>query len=302
MVLIGPRMLIGPRLFRSLKIAALVLWLVGWLASPSAAVPEPGHYFYGEVRINGELASAGQVITAKVSSLEYQTSVDDQGRFGYAPNFDVPADDPSTDELEGATEGESIRFYVGDALADVVDVETGETLSAYPFESGGTTELNLIVVESESPTPTPPGTGQATLLGLIELQRGEPPPSPLWVTALHIDIGAVGRDIWTNESGEFTVEDLAPGTYAVTIKSAHSLSLRAEGVVLQEGANLFSFGLLVEGDANDDDVVDISDFSILRSVFGIPDDRADFNQDDIVDIEDFSLLRSNFARAGPIIH
>jgi hypothetical protein len=64
------------------------------------------------------------------------------------------------------------------------------------------------------------------------------------------------------------------------------------------------FGILREGDANDDNFVTLLDFSILASTFGICegtlgyDDRADFNEDGCITLTDFSLLATNFGEGG----
>ena len=55
---------------------------------------------------------------------------------------------------------------------------------------------------------------------------------------------------------------------------------------------------------NNDNLVDITDFSLLRATFGKGcgdpgyDGRADFTGDCLVDITDFSLLRGNFGQVG----
>jgi hypothetical protein len=59
------------------------------------------------------------------------------------------------------------------------------------------------------------------------------------------------------------------------------------------------FGSLPEGDANDDNYVNISDFSILSGGFYPEyDSRSDFNEDGVVNIADFSLLASSFNQRG----
>ena len=74
------------------------------------------------------------------------------------------------------------------------------------------------------------------------------------------------------------------------------------------GTTSAEMGLMLAGDCNDDNVVNSTDFSILKSTFaksfGQPgyDDRADFSGDLVVNATDFSLLRGNFGvgGAGPI--
>ena len=63
-------------------------------------------------------------------------------------------------------------------------------------------------------------------------------------------------------------------------------------------------GLQRAGDANDDNLVDMSDFGLLRGTIGLAcgaggyDGRADFTGNCLVDIDDFSLLHGNFGQAG----
>ena len=67
---------------------------------------------------------------------------------------------------------------------------------------------------------------------------------------------------------------------------------------------IVDFGLLREGDANDDNFVTLIDFSLLSGAFATCqgdaryDARTDFNADGCVTILDFSLLSSNFGQAG----
>jgi hypothetical protein len=64
-------------------------------------------------------------------------------------------------------------------------------------------------------------------------------------------------------------------------------------------------GLQRAGDVNNDNLVDISDFALLRATFGKLcgdpgfDDRADWTGDCVVDISDFTLQRGNFGQSGP---
>ena len=104
----------------------------------------------------------------------------------------------------------------------------------------------------------------------------------------------------TDWSGSFAVHGITPGIYEIKVKNFHTIQNRKLSVNLAAGNNVLFFGTLLEGDASDDDIVDIVDFSILRTVFGSSDTHADFNQDGVVDILDFSLLRTNFGTSGPV--
>jgi hypothetical protein len=94
---------------------------------------------------------------------------------------------------------------------------------------------------------------------------------------------------------------LTPGTYDIGVKNSHTLRNLVGGVTLVAGTNTIYFGTLLEGDANDDNYVNISDFSLLSAGFHPGyDARADFNEDGVVNIGDFSLLATNFGAHGDI--
>ena len=58
------------------------------------------------------------------------------------------------------------------------------------------------------------------------------------------------------------------------------------------------------GDANNDNVVEVSDFNLLKGSFGQSatssgyDARADFSGDNTVDVLDFNALKGNFGQSG----
>jgi hypothetical protein len=110
----------------------------------------------------------------------------------------------------------------------------------------------------------------------------------------------------TDASGFFTapVGNLPLGTYAWRVKGPQYLA--NSGSVSLDGASFThaDMGLMLTGDASDDNVVDVSDFSILKATFGKGagdpgyDARADFNCDQLVEIGDFNLLKINFGKMG----
>ena len=63
-------------------------------------------------------------------------------------------------------------------------------------------------------------------------------------------------------------------------------------------------GLLQEGDADNNNCVNLTDFTILKGTFGKGvgdpgyDARADFSGDNVVNTPDFTLLKNNFALCG----
>ncbi|MBM4429592.1 MAG: hypothetical protein FJ026_04485, partial [Chloroflexi bacterium] len=149
------------------------------------------------------------------------------------------------------------------------------------------------------PTPT---TIPCTIQGSVTLQGRPSPPDARWVVPLTVVVGGTSYNVTTNNMGVFTLSGLTPGTYDISVKHSHTLRNLKSGVTLVNGLNVLDFGTLLEGDANNDNCVNITDFSILRLGFNPAyDERADFNGDGYVNITDFSLLKMNFAVCGDIL-
>jgi hypothetical protein len=98
--------------------------------------------------------------------------------------------------------------------------------------------------------------------------------------------------------GQFAIPEVYPGRYRLLVKCPHTLARLYGTVDLEPGINMISMGTLLEGDLNDDNMVGILDFSLLRVLFGRGDRRGDLNQDGIVDMIDFSLLKRNYGERG----
>jgi hypothetical protein len=150
----------------------------------------------------------------------------------------------------------------------------------------------------------------AVLNGSVLLQGRPAPPDASWSVPLSVTLYELGEttpayeiSTATDEYGTFALSGLLPGDYTALVKNPHTLQNKV-GVALGVGPNEVSLGELREGDANDDNCVLISDFSVLVTTFakgeGEPgfDGRADFNEDDWVSLVDFSLLATNFGECG----
>lgn len=160
---------------------------------------------------------------------------------------------------------------------------------------------------SPSPTPTETPSGTASVTGHVDLQARPVPPNSQWVTLLDIELRQASVPIYTftsvstDQSGDFTIGGIVPGMYDIWLKNFHSLSNLRQNVTINAGANSVDMGELQEGDASNDNLVDIDDFGILKVQFGTAGPEADFNQDGVVDIDDFGLLKVNFGESGDVI-
>jgi len=197
-------------------------------------------------------------------------------------------------QKDGKKLWEQAVFHLTDAR--FLNGQTGAT--DFSIDCTGDGDEYVSFVEVSKGTGGPVG---ATLQGHVTLQRpGTAPPHSTWQTALTVRVGG-DYNVTTDSSGYFTLANLTPGTYNIRVKSGHSLANVKNGVVLNAGSNSVDLGTLLEGDANNDNCVDIQDFSTLKNVFSPAYGAgADFNQDGVVNIQDFSMLAANFNQCGDI--
>jgi hypothetical protein len=148
------------------------------------------------------------------------------------------------------------------------------------------------------------------LNGRVVLEGRPTAPHERWVTPLDVQF-FVPNEVapkytfatTTDTKGGFQVVDIPPGEYIVSVENHHTLR-RMEMVTIGVDTTGFDFGLLPEGDAINDDVVDLLDFSQLASSFdlcrGMNEyaNGADFDEDGCISISDFSLLSKNFSLMG----
>ncbi len=158
-----------------------------------------------------------------------------------------------------------------------------------------------------TPTPEP----RFTVIVEIDLQgrATTPRPDPRWsipVTySYQLNAGPVTSDSATTDlDGRFEIANLRPGQYTLRVKGSNTLA-NTVTFTLNSAGQVVQTGVLRAGDANDDNTVNLSDFTVLAATFGRStsttppmDGRADFNGDGQVNINDFSLLAGNFGTAG----
>jgi hypothetical protein len=156
----------------------------------------------------------------------------------------------------------------------------------------------------------------ATLEGHASFLRREAAPDPTWETpivvrffdnATTLEMGWSPLNATTNNTGVFSITGLDPGTYDIAIKNWTCLSELVVGVTLSDGeTTVVDFGVIREGDVNNDDKCNIIDLSALGDAFGTIkgdpgyNEHADFNRDDKVNILDLSILGGNFGLSGDL--
>lgn len=156
--------------------------------------------------------------------------------------------------------------------------------------------------------------GGRSLSGQVALEGRPAPPNASWLTPLVLTLHEPGQSrgggvaatfaITTHSSGQFTIGGVPTGTFDLTIKGLHTLRNLVPNVVIGEGTTAVHGGMLAEGDANNDNIVNALDLSVYAGAAGTSsgeagfDRRADFNNDGTVDTDDFSLLMAHFGQRG----
>jgi hypothetical protein len=113
---------------------------------------ENAHQLWGKVFINGNPAPYGTVISAWIGDVESGLgTVDDNGRYGYTPNFFVTA---SQDLI-----GQPISFYVGTSPDLAKAYSNGVLVEGVLFEFLGTTNVDLAIGEGPPDVITRAATG-----------------------------------------------------------------------------------------------------------------------------------------------
>ncbi|MBK8023242.1 MAG: hypothetical protein IPK19_17895 [Chloroflexi bacterium] len=150
----------------------------------------------------------------------------------------------------------------------------------------------------------------ASLTLTLSLQGRPVPPTVQHIATVHLELRPVGGGaaVWSSgatsdTSGNIVVTDLPLGDFTLWVKGEHTLA-RTQPITLVDGMNTATTDMLLEGDANDSNLVNILDFSILAAAFGSSFGQpayqaaADFNSSGAVTITDFSLLAANFLLNG----
>jgi hypothetical protein len=191
---------------------------------------------------------------------------------------------------------------------------TSKSTSTPPYAA--TASKTAVVVNTSTYTPTStrtPASG-VLLVGHIDWQ-GIPQPNHRNTTetlTLTLRLNSGGPliqygNMTTDAAGYLTVPvgSLAAGTYDYRAKGPRNLANGGSVTLAGAPVTNLEMGLMASGDANNDNVVNATDFAILRSTFGKPfcfctdyDPRADFNNSDSVDVTDFTLLKGNFGHEG----
>ena len=199
------------------------------------------------------------------------------------------------------------------------------------FSTGGTYELGGTIGQPDAGTLSGGaysleggfwGAAASTLLvGHVTWQGRPDQPHPLQQLPITLTLKTGATELsypglTTDASGYFRVEggDLPGGVYSWRVKGPHGTPdtnttpgfLANSGTLTwpDGGSLVVEMGVMRAGDANNDNIVEVVDFNILKGTFGrsvgdpLYDARADFDGSQTVEVVDFSLLKGNFGQSG----
>jgi len=98
---------------------------------------------------------------------------------------------------------------------------------------------------------------------------------------------------------------IAPGSYDITARSESTLMNVKRSVVISAPNTSVDLGTLLEGNANQDNIVNLDDYVILSRCWlssrsqAAYDARTDFNRDGLINVADLHLLAANWLKTSP---
>lgn len=112
-------------------------------------------------------------------------------------------------------------------------------------------------------------------------------------------------NITTAPDGSYVISNVSSGIYNLSAKAPIFLSQNQVLIEVAENQTTSNINFnLLGGDCDNNNVVSMMDFTILRAAYGSKvgdpkwDARADFNGNNQIDMMDFSILNSNYGKSG----
>ncbi len=193
-------------------------------------------------------------------------------------------------------------------------VAAGSSTNIWAVGSVGTWPLTLRYADPCSTatlTPTPTSTVPHLLVGHVRWQGRPPQPHALQQLPVTLTLKLGDNEVnfppsTTDADGYFTytMGALPAGTYSWRAMGPKYLANAGTVSLTYAPATTVEIGFMRAGDANNDNIVDTSDFAIVHASFGRAvgepayDDRADFTGNGVVTMLDYVLLKRNFGQWG----
>jgi hypothetical protein len=184
-------------------------------------------------------------------------------------------------------------------VTDVVPVASlvGQNLAAGPQ---GSIANGFFVPDV---TVTYSGTITGTIEGLVRRQGTQTNYAGIEIVAIAAGDGVTATTT-TSADGDFVMTVLMSGTYAVAASYPGYLRAQRGSISVAGAAADVGPTMLVGGDVNADNCINVLDFVSIVGRFGLTklpaSDPYDVNDDGTVNILDLTIAAGNFTRCGPM--
>ena len=160
----------------------------------------------------------------------------------------------------------------------------------------------------------------AAVVSISVALQGDSRPDEGWAVPLTVGFFSPGADVLNDiptyqfqlttkrkiNSAVCEAAGVAPGTYDVTTLSEHTLMNVKRSVVISAPKTSVHLGTLLEGDANEDNIVNFDDYAILSICWLASQTQAEFNamtdfdRNKLINISDLHLLATNWLSISPV--
>ena len=153
-----------------------------------------------------------------------------------------------------------------------------------------------------APAPLPTVSGTASLQSVPSGLQSQPLVFVLTPTGTTAG-SAISQTVTTASNGAFTLANVSPGTYTLSVKGSKWLRKSVSIDTTKGSVSGVSFALR-GGDLNGDNLVSFADAVVLRNAYGSSAGKpnwnpaADLNGDGQVTKTDISILQSNYGKRG----
>ena len=158
--------------------------------------------------------------------------------------------------------------------------------------------------------------------------QGDSRPDAGWAVPLTVEFFAPGAHVLgetptdtlaattarspTGDAAVCEVTGIPPGTYDIAARGAHTLTNVRRDVIVSPPSTAVDLGVLLEGDANQDNLIDIHDYVLLSTGWMTSQAQADpvtengcdawtdFDRNGLIDWADLSLLAGNWLTVAPV--
>ena len=216
-----------------------------------------------------------------------------------------------------------VGFVVGSMLIQATAIDLGCNFNS------GLTSNEQAGIQAATNIPSSHIPQAIVSIGPIEavvsisvVLQGQSRPDAGWAVPLIVRLFTPGADVLNNiPSYDFmlTAEKsatsniaaceatgIALGTYDITVHGETTLMNAKRNVVISAPRSLINMGTLLEGDANQDNIVNLEDYAILSNCWLALQSQpeydiiADFDRTGLINTADLSLLATNWLRISPV--